>query len=332
MAIAIGLMGCAHIHVPAFVRMLKGRTDVNLVRVWDHDADRARMRAMELRAEQTADWREIVADPAIAAVIVASETDRHAMVVPEIVRAGKHVFVEKPLGFGASDALAMAEAIEAAGVKFQTGYFMRGWPVMQFLKRQVEAGGFGKVTRVRASNCHRGALAGWFDREWRWMADPAIAGCGAFGDLGTHALDLLLWMFGSVAAVTGQIDAGTGRYPGCDETGEALLRFKSGVIGTLAAGWDDLANPVTFLISGTEGHAVVIRDELFFTSSRVEGADGKAAWTGLPPAWPHAFELFLNALVGKPAELVTAREAAYRNVVMEAIYRGAREGKWVQVV
>src|SRR4029450_13763343 len=130
-------------------------------------------------------------------------------------------------------------AIEKAGVLFQTGYFMRGDAKHQFLKQQVAAGAFGKITRVRGSNCHSGALGRWFDTEWRSMADPKIAGCGAFGDLGTHSLDILLWLFGEVEKVTAQLDTGTGAYGDCDETGEGILRFKSGTIGTLAAAWDD---------------------------------------------------------------------------------------------
>jgi predicted dehydrogenase len=289
------------------------------------------MRADELGARFVSDCHVILSDPEIAAIVVASETNRHEALVPSIVEARKHLFVEKPLGFAARDAFAMAELIEKAGVKFQTGYFMRSSPVAQFLKAQVDGGAFGKITRVRGSNCHSGALGGWFDKEWRWMADPTTAGCGAFGDLGTHSLDLMIWLCGEVKSVAAQLDNGTARYPGCDETGEGLLRFKSGAIGTLAAAWDDVANPVSVIISGTEGHAAVINGELFFTCKSVQGADGKTPWTKLPAAKPHAFELFLDAVVGKPVQLVGAREAAYRNAVMEALYQAAKEEKWVGV-
>ena len=79
--------------------------------------------------------------------------------------AGKHMFVEKPLGMGAVDAYRMAEAIEKAGVLFQTGYFMRGNPIHLFLREQIAAGSFGKITRIRHSNCHAGSLGGWFDAD-----------------------------------------------------------------------------------------------------------------------------------------------------------------------
>jgi len=241
------------------------------------------------------------------------------------------LFVEKPLGMGSRDAYAMAESIRTAGVQFQTGYFSRGRPELQFIRRHLAAGSFGSVTRVRGSNCHAGSLAGWFDTEWRWMADPKQAGCGAFGDLGTHSLDILIWLLGNVSEATAMLDVGMNRYDGCDETGEGLMRFDNGAVGTLAAAWTDVANPVQYLVSGTEGHAAVIDGKLFFQSKRVDGADGKEPWTDLPEPWPHAFELFLDAVGGKrDVPLVTAYEAAYRSAVMEAMYEGARTGQWVK--
>src|ERR1035438_1151361 len=163
----------------------------------------------------------------------------------------------------------MAAAIDKAGVLFTTGYFSRTDPKLQFLKAEVAAGNFGKITRVRASNCHNGSLQGWFDKEWRWMTDPKIAGVGAFGDLGTHKLDILMWLLGDVDSVTADGRSVTGRYGDCDEAGEALLRFKNGVIGTLAAGWVDVDDPVQLLISGTEGHAVIVDGFLYYGSKKV---------------------------------------------------------------
>src|SRR5208282_5810986 len=153
-----------------------------------------------------------------------------------------------------------------ARVVFTTGYFMRTDPVILFLKEQVGKGSFGAITRVRASNCHNGSLAHWFDTDWRWMVDPKIAGVGAFGDMGTHALDILMWMFGDVTSITADIKTVTGNYGDCDECGQALIKFKNGVTGTLGAGWVDLANPVTFMITGTDGFAYVDRGQLFFGS------------------------------------------------------------------
>jgi predicted dehydrogenase len=325
----IAFVGCAHIHTPGFIKTVLSRSDIRCAAVWDHDADRGRKRAAELGADFYPDLSAIVGDPAITAAVVCTETNRHEEVVLPLAAAGKHLFVEKPLGIRAADAYAMADAIEEAGVLFQTGYFLRGDPLSLFLKEQIRLGRFGKITRVRGSNCHNGALGRWFDTEWRWMADPKVAGCGAFGDLGTHALDILIWLMGDVASATALVDEGTHAYPGCDETGEGLLRFANGAIGTLAAAWDDIANPLTFLVSGTEGHAAVIDGKLYYKSVSVEGADGKQPWTDLPAARPAGFPAFLDAVAGVSGiDLVGSREAAYRSSVVEALYEGARTGSW----
>jgi predicted dehydrogenase len=329
----IAFVGAAHIHTPGFIGTINKREGFSCKYVWDYDGARAEKRAAELPgATATQDLSVIANDPEVGAVIVCTETNRHEEVVLPLAAAKKHLFVEKPLGYVGKDAYRMADAIERAGVLFQTGYFSRGSAHLIFLKQQVDAGAFGKITRVRGSNCHSGALGRWFDTEWRWMADPKIAGVGAYGDLGTHSLDILLWIFGEVTSVTAQLDAGTGAYDGCDETGEGLLRFKSGTIGTLAAAWDDVANPVSYLISGTEGHATIINGQLYFQSKHVEGADGKAPYDKDLSGKPAGLDAFLDAVEGKPAALVGVREAAYRSAVMEALYTGAKENRWIAPV
>jgi len=328
----LALAGAAHIHTPAFIRKLAGREGITVAGVWDPDADRAARGAEALGCGVLECAEAAWEDPSVDAVLICAETDRHASLVVPAAEAGKHLFVEKPLGMGAADAAQMAEAIEAAGVIFQTGYFMRGLPVHQFIRNQIRAGAFGEVTRVRHSNCHAGSLGGWFDTEWRWMADPARAGCGAFGDLGTHVLDILIWLLGPVEAVTADTRIVTGRYPGCDETGEGMMRFTCGAIGTFAGAWVDVADPVKLQVSGTEGHAVVMGESLYFQSEHVAGADGARPWTELPEAWPHAFDLFLDAVSGASRfPLVSAREAAYRSQVMEAMYRAAADRRWETV-
>ena len=325
----VALVGCAHIHTPGFVKRLQARNDVTVKYVWDHQPERAAKQAEALGSRTIAEIGAVWTDPQIDGVIICSETDRHEPLVLAAAAAKKHIFAEKPLGLGATDAYRMAAAIKKAGVLFQTGYFQRGNPLHLFLREQIGAGAFGTITRIRHTNCHAGSLKGWFDTEWRWMADPAQAGVGGFGDLGTHSLDILLWLMGGVKDVTASIKAVTGRYGDCDETGEALINFASGAIGSLAAGWVDVAHPISAIVSGTQGHAYVANGQLFFQSEHVAGADGKEPWEKLPEAWPHAFELYLDALNGKSMPLVDVEEAAVRSSVMEAMYEASRRQAWI---
>src|SRR4051794_23983094 len=168
----LALLGAAHIHTPGFLKTIQNRpAEVMLKTVWDHDVDRGQQRADEIGARFIGDVKTILHDPEIKAVIVCSETNRHEELVLPAAEAKKDMFVEKPLGMGSRDAYAMSDAIDKAGVKFQTGYFQRGVPANLFIKDQIARGTLGRVTRIRGSNCHGGSINGWFDTEWRWMAD-----------------------------------------------------------------------------------------------------------------------------------------------------------------
>jgi len=330
--VTLAFVGVAHVHTPSYLNLLMKGKDVKIKRIWDHDAARLAKCAAETGLPAAKDVNEIWSDPGIAAVVICSETNRHLDLVLAAAKAGKHMFVEKPLGITAKESTEMADAIEKAKLLFTTGYFMRTDPKHLFLRDQIAKGNFGKITRVRGSNCHGGSLAGWFDTDWRWMADPKIAGVGAFGDLGTHKLDILMWLIGDVDSVTADVRAVTGRYGDCDETGEGLIQFKNGVIGTLAAGWVDVDDPVQLLISGTEGHAVVVDNALYYGSRKLPGSNNKDPYTKLPPALPPPMIQFVDAVAGAKGEpLVPPREAAARVAVMEAMYKGARERKWVEV-
>jgi len=326
--LAVG--GAAHTHTPGYVQELKAHPEVHLKHAWDTDAARAEKLAGQLGARVAADAAAVWSDPEVQGAVICSQTNLHHDLVLGGAKSGKHMFVEKPLGISGAESRQMAQAIEQAKVLFTTGYGMRTVPAHLFLKEQIDAGTFGKITRARASICHDGALRHIFDTDYRWMADPKLAGCGGFGDLGTHGLDLLMWLLGDVQEVTADIKVVTGRYAPCDESGEALLRFASGVTGTLAAGWVDVDNPNSLEISGTEAHAAIVQGQLYFKTAKLPEANGKKPWTKLPAALPQPIEMFIATIAGTTGlPLVTAREAAARVSVMEATYRSAAERKWL---
>jgi len=322
--ITLAWVGTAHIHTPGFIDLASKR-GVKSAGVWDHDANRATKNAEKL-CTQTRTVDELVADPTVDGYVICSETNLHVDLVAKLVKTDKPIFVEKPMGTDGANSKKILELFQGSKSVFQTGYFMRGIPAILTLKKQVEAGAFGQITRVRGSNCHSGALGGWFDGDWRWMADRNQAGVGAYGDLGTHALDILIWIFGEIAAVTATLGLGTARYDGCEETGEAIILFKSGVIGTLTAGWDDIANPYFMQVSGTKAFAAIDSD--------LEMAiDGKplAKVMDVEAQVPSGFDAFLDYLEGKDVSLVKPEEAAERDRVMSAIYLASETRTWVSL-
>lgn len=328
--VSLALLGAAHMHTPMFLQMLATREDVKVRYVWDHDAARAERYAAQCGAKTVKTAAEALGDAGVSGVVVLSETSLHADLATAAAKAGKHVFVEKPLGVGAQDAAQIADAVEKAGVLFTTGYHLRTIPKYIFVKENVEKGNLGRIVRVHCSFSNDCVLQGDFDKELKWTVDRKWGALGGFADTGTHALDMLMWLMGNVEAVTADIRTVTGRYPNCDETGQGMIRFKSGVTGTIAAGWVEPENPAGLLVSGTEGHAAMFNDRLYLRTKKVQGADGARPWGKLPPGPDHPLLQFVGAVAGqKGVPLVTPREAAARVAVMEAMYESARQRKWV---
>lgn len=328
----LALLGAAHMHTPMFLQMLQTREDVKISQIWDHDAARAEKHAANCGAKAARTVADVLGDSRVAGVLILSETSKHAELAIAAAQAKKHVFVEKPLGVGAKDAFEIAAAVEKAGVLFNTGYHLRAISRNIFVKENIQQGNFGKIVRVQASFCNDCVLQGEFDGELKWTVDPQCGALGGFADTGTHALDLLMWLVGDVEAVSADVRSVTNRYPNCDETGQGLLRFANGVTGTISAGWIEPENPVSLLVSGTEGYAVVLNDRLYLRTEKVERADGTRPWMKLAPPLDHPLLQFASAIAGqKDLPLVTVREAAARVKVMEALYQSARERKWVTV-
>ncbi|HEX8550600.1 MAG TPA: Gfo/Idh/MocA family oxidoreductase [Abditibacteriaceae bacterium] len=326
-------LGVAHIHTPNFVNRLRERTvDVTVKAVYDHDAARAAKTAGQLNTS-VASVEEILADAEITSVIICSETVHHRDLVEKAAAAGKHIFVEKPLGTSREDADAMEAAIQKAGVVFQTGFFRRSDPVWQFIKQEISAGHLGKITRMRDTNCHQGALGGWFDTDWRWITVKEEAGGGGFADLGAHSLDVVLWCLsevaggpcGNVKTAVGAVGAQLGRYPNIDEYGAGIITFESGTIAVVEASWVDEKLQSGVEVNGLEGQIHVKDNKVFYYSKHVEGADGGQYQGELPAAAPHAFELFFDKLEGKElaVALVSVEEAAQESRVMADFYASA---------
>ena len=321
-------LGVAHIHTPGFINTINKRDDVKCKYVYDRDAARAQKRAGELNAK-VADVATILADPEVTSVVICCETNYHTELVERAATAGKNIFAEKPLATTEADATIMATAIERAGVIFQTGFFMRGWASTRFIKAEVEAGHLGTITRMGYTNCHQGALAGWFDSDWRWFAEKDKSGGGGFADLGAHALDIVLWCLvptcGEVVKTAATLGNATGRYGDLatiDEWGVGLITFKSGAVGIIEAGWVDPKGSTPIEVHGTKGSIIVRDDKVFYSSSEVEGADG-GEWTKLPGKVVSGFDAFWDKLAGQDVPLVSVEEASRESRVMTALYKSA---------
>jgi predicted dehydrogenase len=308
------------------------------------------------------DWRDLVKRPDVDIVDICTPPGTHAEIAAAAAAAGKAVICEKPLAASFEQASEAAAAVQRAGVLNAVGFNYRRLPAVSLMKRMVDEGAVGKVRLWRAT---------WLSDEFvdpaipfDWRFDGAVGG-STIADLGSHLIDMALWIVGEIAEVCAQSETFVRRRadPGgagsvavtVDDASSALLRFESGARGTLEMARTAVRRPCDFTVevngeSGTLVFEYARLNELLFG----EGADSpglygmrriRAEHVTHPYAhdwWPIGQGVgygasFVNHL-GDLLERWPAgpwepdfKQGAAVQAVCEAIERAAAERRWVEV-
>jgi len=197
--------------------------------------------------ETSTDWREAIERDDIDVIDIVTPGDSHAEIAIAALEAGKHVLCEKPLANDAAEARAMADAAARAaqqGVFAMVGFTYRRVPAATFARDLVAAGAVGDIRQVRASY-----LQDWLadaESPMTWRLDKNLAGSGALGDIGAHAIDLAQFITGlSVDSVSGTLETLVHERPidGSGDRGTVTVddvalftaRFSSGILGSFEA-------------------------------------------------------------------------------------------------
>lgn len=204
----------------------------------------------------------LLADPAVEAVYIATPPATHPALVAAAAAAGRHVLVEKPAAASLAGARAMVAAAEAGGVRLAVCFPLRHDPRYQQLRAWLRAGRVGELAYLRAQ------LARGYDLDpAAWRADPRLAGGGIIWDLGSHLLDLAVWLGGPLARLTAQAH----REPGWAVERNALLagQFVSGALASLELSWCSWGGHGACELYGSAGTAALTDD-----GARLETDDG----------------------------------------------------------
>lgn len=207
-------------------------------------------------AETATDWRDAVARDDIDIIDIVTPGDSHVEIAIAALDAGKHVLCEKPLANNVAEAQAMADAAERAaakGVYAMVGFTYRRVPAATFARDLVAAGKIGEVRQVRASY-----LQDWLvdpQVPLAWRLQKHLAGSGALGDIGAHAIDLAQFITGQrLTSVSGMMETFVKQRPkiaevsglsgtASDEMGDVTVddlalftgRFDGGAVGSFEA-------------------------------------------------------------------------------------------------
>ena len=184
-------------------------------------------------ARATDDWRVLVNDPKVDAIVIALPPSYHRDIAQAAFDLGKPVFCEKPLGGSLADAQAMTDAAQRAGVTNMIGFNYIRTPASQFARKLIADGAIGDVTWFRGEHTEDFYADPQSPFTWRGQ-DVAN---GTMGDLAPHMINAALALIGPISQVMGDIETVIANRPGGtvtnDDHAQLMCRFASGVMGQM---------------------------------------------------------------------------------------------------
>jgi predicted dehydrogenase len=274
--VGFGWMG--RVHTQAYARVLHHYPHLavrpQLVTIAEEVPGRAEEAAAQFGfASTTRDWRDVADDPRVRAVSITAPNFLHREIGVAMAEAGKHIWIEKPVGLGVADAQAVADAVAVSGVQGAVGFNYRNAPAVEAARELVASGEIGAVTHVRVRLFSD--YAAHPDGALTWRYEKQRGGSGVLGDLASHGADLARHLLGDITELTADTavfiperarpsgaTAGHTRAAG-GELGpvenedyvNCLLRFASGARGVLEACRVSVGeqNNYGFEVHGTRG-------------------------------------------------------------------------------
>ena len=331
-ALGWAVLGCGDITEKRGAPAIVAQEQSRLVGFHSRTAARAEEFARRFGAERwTTDRAELLADPAVTAVYVATEHHRHHDDVLAAAEAGKHVLCEKPLAMSAEEGRRMIDACNAAGVALQVAYYRRYYPKMVKMKELLDAGAIGDP--VTASIHLAGRLApeqasnaGPYGIGWR--VNAAHSGGGALVDTGSHRLDLLCWLLGEpdrVAAFAERLELPIQ----ASDMETILIRMRSGPHVVTRHGYRS-PSPDEFEITGTLGT---------LSATPVDGPGLRLRVGGREESWElpkhenvhfPLFDDFARRVTAGESPRYTGEDGLLATRIIGACYQSARSGRVVE--
>ena len=263
---------------------------------------------------------QLVGDPEISAVYIATPPSSHAAYAIMAMRAGKPVYVEKPMAPDYQGCLEMNQVSSETGMPIFVAYYRRSMEYFLKVKELLQNQAIGKVLMVQSSLIVPPRAEDRDRQNLPWRVVPEISGGGYFYDMGCHELDILSYYFGPVRSVEGWHANMGGLYP-AEDTVTASLVFESGLLYTgswcFVASQDAAAD--TIEIIGEKGR---IRFSCFqFTPIELLTETGKQEFPIAPPEHVQMpmIRSVVEELQGQGTSLSKGDSGAHVNWIMDKI-------------
>lgn len=330
------LIGCGRAGM-IHARNYKNKIDhAKIVAVVDVSADAAQAAALELGVSKVfTDYRDMLSDKEINAVIVVAPTDLHRQIVLDCAAAGKHIFCEKPMAMTVEACDEMIAACESCHVKLQVGFMRRFDASFREAKRLVDAGAIGELVQIHSNT--RGP-----SKPRPWMYDIRLSN-GILAEVNSHDIDAVRWMAGSdiqtVYALAGNFRnrEAAGAYPDYYDSVLMSGTLKSGVHFCIdGAAYVQYGYDSKMEIIGTTGKINVGRSDREFVHCTTTGGGTATnfvhSWTALfADAYLAEDTAFVRAIVHDTQPEVTGMDGRMAVAVVEAGNRSIGNQTMIEV-
>jgi len=181
--IGTGFMGRVHLEA------LRRVENVDVVEIAATSQEKAKAAAAGFNVlNATGDWRDVMADPSIDAVHVATPNVSHYEITKAALTAGKHVLCEKPLAMSVAEAQELTDLVAARKLRGGLNHNLRYYPMVQQMRSMREAGAFGEILVVQGTYSQDWML---HESDWNWRVDPLVSGPSrVMADIGSHFFDM----------------------------------------------------------------------------------------------------------------------------------------------
>lgn len=250
-----GIIGCGDVcekkSGPSFYKIEYS----NLEAVMRRDQDKVKDYAMRHKVDKYyTDADLLIADPQVNAVYIATPPNTHMQYAIKAMQAGKPVYVEKPMGMTSAECEEMIRTSETTNQKLFVAFYRRALPYFLKVKELLESGVIGNVLTVEVKQYRSPRVSDLTSSDHTWRINKDIAGEGYFYDLTPHTLDILDFLLGEITDAKG-FSANLGQFYEVKDTISAILKFKSGVIGS--GRWCFVTSAQTdvdsIIVTGTKG-------------------------------------------------------------------------------
>ena len=198
-----GILGCGNVTEiksgPAYQKTVGFKIEAVMRRDAEKAADYAKRHNID---KYYSDADELINDPEIDAIYIATPPDTHHFYGLKVASAGKICCIEKPLAPNYKESLEIYEAFEAATIPLFTAYYRRTLPRFEQIKTWLNENKIGEVRSIRW-NLTKPASAQDLSKEYNWRTDIKVAPGGYFDDLASHGIDLFTHLLGNIKEVSG---------------------------------------------------------------------------------------------------------------------------------